>query len=65
MFLGCSDVDPHIPVERVRETARVLEGLGARVDARVYPGMGHTVVQDEIEAVQKMMQELSVTSLGG
>ena len=38
-FLGCSDVDPHIPAERVEETAQVLSALGARVDRLLYPGM--------------------------
>jgi predicted esterase len=48
VFLGCSDVDPHIPVGRVRESARVMDGLGGEVDERIYPGMGHTINEDEI-----------------
>lgn len=55
VFLGCSDVDAHIPKERVIETAQVMERLGAQVDMRLYPGMGHTVNADELEAVQKML----------
>ena len=55
VFLGCSDIDLHIPQERVMETARALEQLGARVDMRLYPGMGHTVNDDEVQAVQQMM----------
>ena len=51
VFLGCSDVDPHIPLERVQETAQVFRDLGAVVDERIYRGMGHTVNRDEIEAV--------------
>jgi predicted esterase len=54
-FLGCSDVDPHIPVERVRESAEVYRQMGAAVDERIYPRMGHTIIQDEIEAVRKML----------
>ena len=53
VFLGCSDVDPHIPVERVRESAEVFRRMGARVDERIYPGMGHTVNADEIAAVRR------------
>lgn len=49
VFLGCSDVDAHIPKERVEETAAVLERLGAQVTMRLYPGMGHTINADEIE----------------
>ncbi len=59
VFLGCSDVDFHIPVERVRESATVFRDLGATVDERIYPGMGHTVNQDEIEAVRGLMQTLA------
>lgn len=55
VFLGCSDVDPHIPVDRVRETAEVLEGMGASVETRIYPGMGHTVNDDEIAAARELM----------
>lgn len=55
VFLGCSDVDPHIPVERVHETSEVLTALGAQVDKRIYPGFGHTVNQDEADAVRAML----------
>jgi predicted esterase len=55
VFLGCSDVDPHIPVERVRESADVFRRLAARVDERIYRGMGHTVNADEIDAVNAML----------
>lgn len=58
VFLGFSDVDPHIPKERVDETAEVLTRLGAEVTQRLYPGMGHTVNQDEIDFVREMMSEL-------
>lgn len=50
VFLGCSDRDPHIPVERVYATGEAFEQLGAEVDLRIYQGMGHTVNEDEIEA---------------
>jgi predicted esterase len=55
VFLGCSDVDPHIPVERVRESSAVLEQMGAFVDARIYPRMGHTVNDDELAAVRALL----------
>jgi predicted esterase len=59
IFMGCSDIDPHIPRERVLESARVLEGLQADVTARIYPGMGHTVNQDELNFVQSLMAALA------
>lgn len=54
-FLGCSDVDPHIPVERVQETTRVLGELGAEVVERIYPGLGHTIIEDEIAAAREIL----------
>ncbi|ELY87932.1 alpha/beta hydrolase [Natrialba taiwanensis] len=57
-FLGCSDVDPHIPEERVHETARVLEALNADVTERIYEGMGHGVNEDELDAVAELVAEL-------
>ena len=58
-FVGCSDVDPHIPEERVHETTAVLEALGADVDERIYEGMGHGINEDETEAVAALVASLS------
>jgi predicted esterase len=58
IFLGCSDVDFHIPKERFLLSAEVLQGIGAAVTARLYPGMGHTVNQDEIEEVRKIQSTM-------
>ncbi len=55
IFLGCSDVDPHIPKERVLETTAVLQKMYGNVTERLYPGMGHTINQDEINFVKSMM----------
>ncbi|TKX53244.1 phospholipase [Halorubrum sp. SP3] len=58
-FVGCSDVDPHIPEERVHETTAVLEALGADVDERIYEGMGHGINEDEVAAVSELVASLS------
>jgi phospholipase/carboxylesterase len=58
VFLGCSDVDFHVPRERVDQTAEILKRLGGEVTERLYPNMGHTVNQDEIDFVRGMMQGL-------
>ncbi len=58
VFLGCSDVDFHIPKERVLQTAEVLQRMGGVVTTRLYPHMGHTVNRDELRFVQSMMKEL-------
>jgi phospholipase/carboxylesterase len=57
-FVGCSDVDPHIPVERVHVTADVLADLGADLEKRIYEGMGHGVNDDEVEYVSGMVADL-------
>jgi len=58
IFLGCSDVDPHIPTERVHHTAEVLRQLGGKVTVQLYPDMDHTISQAEIDFVCNMMSEL-------
>lgn len=58
VFLGCSDVDFHIPLERVRESSRVLQGLGGDVTERIYPGMDHTVNEDELSFVRQLLAGL-------
>ncbi len=58
VFLGCSDVDAHIPKSRVEETAAVLEGLDAQVTLRLYPGMGHTINADEITQARGLLREV-------
>ena len=54
-FLGCSDVDSHIPAQRVRESGDLLQRMGAKVAVRLYPGMGHTINEDELERVRAMI----------
>ena len=55
VFIGSSDVDPHVPLERVREATVVFRRLGATVDERIYPRMGHTINADELEAVDGLL----------
>lgn len=58
VFLGCSDVDAHIPKERVLESEEVLRGLGGLVTAKLYPGMGHTVNEDELDHARAILAGL-------
>lgn len=62
VFLGCSDVDFHVPRERVDQTAEVLRRLGGEVTERLYPNMDHSVNQDEIDFIRGMMQTLLTSS---
>lgn len=59
LFLGCSDVDSHVPKKRVEETAGILQRMKAEVTMRLYPGMGHLVNEDEIAEVKRMMTAVS------
>lgn len=58
VFLGCSDRDPHIPRGRVDETEQIFNQLNATVTKRIYQGMGHTVNEDEIAFVQKLIDRV-------
>jgi len=58
VFLGCSDLDFHVPKERVDQTAEILRKLGGEVTERLYPNLDHSVNQDEIDFVRGMMQSL-------
>lgn len=58
-FVGCSDADPHIPVERVDESVQIMKKLGAQVTKKIYPGMGHTVNRDEIDHIKKIISNLT------
>jgi predicted esterase len=58
VFLGCSDIDDHIPVERVHQSADIFTALGANVTKRIYPNMGHTIIQDEIDFIKQVMNNL-------
>lgn len=56
VFLGCSDIDSHVPETRVRETAAVFDRMGAAVTCRIYPGMGHLVNDDEIAFARELLR---------
>lgn len=59
VFLGCSDIDSHIPAERVEESAEVFRRMGANVTKRIYPNMAHTVNNDEIIFVKQILSSIS------
>ena len=55
VFIGCHETDPHIPLERVRESERVVTALGARVSVEIYPGAGHGIVEEELRRVRGLL----------
>lgn len=56
-FLGCSDIDPHIPLRRVKETTALMQAMGAKVTEKIYTNMGHTIIEDEIEQARQLIAE--------
>lgn len=58
VFLGCSEADLFVPLQRVRLTGEILRQMGAVVDERIYSGMGHLVNQDELDAVGEMLRRV-------
>jgi phospholipase/carboxylesterase len=58
VFLGCSNEDPYVPVERVRESARVFEQLSGEVTDRLYDGLGHAINDDEIQMSNTFIERL-------
>lgn len=58
VLLACGNADGHIPEAIVRSSAEVFRGLGASVDLRIYPGIGHDIVGDEIDALTEMVNTL-------
>jgi phospholipase/carboxylesterase len=60
-FLGCHERDPHIPLARVRETQAVLERLGAKVTAQIYPGAGHGVTEEEVRFLRRLLNQSSLS----
>jgi len=55
VFIGTSDPDFHVPVQRVHDTTTLMQSMGANVTEKVYPNMGHTISQDEIDLANKLI----------
>ena len=55
VFIGTSDPDFHVPIERVRASAALLKHMGATVTEKIYPNRGHTISQDEIDQVNALI----------
>jgi phospholipase/carboxylesterase len=55
VLITTGDPDPHVPVSRVDETVKKMEGMGAQVTRKVYPGRPHTILQEELELAKKIL----------
>ncbi len=58
VLLSTGDPDPHVPLWRVEETARVLSAMGAEVDLEVEPGRPHTVTAEELVKARRVIRAL-------
>jgi phospholipase/carboxylesterase len=59
IFLGCSEEDPHIPAERVDETAKLFRYLDASVTEKLYENLGHTINQDELSHARDLIEDIT------
>ena len=55
VFIGTSDPDMHVPVERVYATSNIFREMGADVTEKIYPDMGHTITEDEIKEANRIL----------
>lgn len=55
ILIGCSDMDPHVPLHRVKDTAAIFREMGAEVTERIYPNAPHTILEDEIELTNRIL----------
>ena len=60
VYMSCHEADPHIPVKRFADSAKVFEVLGATVTARAKPGQGHGIDEADIAAIRKLLNVASV-----
>jgi phospholipase/carboxylesterase len=55
VFIGTSNPDPHVPVERVKETTQILKNMNASVTEKIYQNLGHTISEDEIDKANQLI----------
>lgn len=55
VFIGSSNPDFHVPVERIHATTNILRNMGAEVTEKIYDNMGHTINQDELTTVNNII----------
>lgn len=65
VLLSCGDADEHIPEARVQHAAEVFTALGAAVDLRIYPGLGHSIIGDQLDALRDMLDTVRASIPAG
>lgn len=59
VLISTGDPDPHVPVSRVNESKKILEGMNAQVNVKIYPGRVHTISKAEIELARTLVFQLT------
>lgn len=59
VLFSSGDPDPHVPMARVRETARQFEQMNARVELARHPGRPHTILPEEIALAARVLQRVA------
>ena len=55
VFISTGNPDAHVPVERVQETAKLMESMKAKVRVKIYENRHHTISQEEINLVNQII----------
>ena len=55
IFIGCSENDPFIPLERAEKTAEIYKENSADVKTLFYEGQSHTITREEIQKSKEHM----------
>lgn len=55
IFISTGNPDAHVPLERVQETVKILKGMNAEVNLKVFPGKPHNISQQEIELAKELI----------
>jgi predicted esterase len=59
VFLGCGDLDSHIPIASVHESTEIFRTLGADVMERIYPQMSHVINENEISTAMNLVARVT------
>jgi phospholipase/carboxylesterase len=60
ILLSAGDPDPHVPWQRVEQTAELLRSIGGNVTLQRYPGKSHSIVQEEVDLAGKLLTSLAL-----
>jgi len=58
VFMGVGEQEHYFSMDRFNQTCKIMENLGADLEQRVYPGKGHTIVEDEVKYVRGLLSGL-------